>query len=250
MRKTETTTTTERTRPAQARPASRPAQRRFQIHVTDKDIARAQRNNSYHCVVTQAIARIIPDAARIEVDTQSIRFTRAQSGERYVYLTPYAAQGYVIAFDAGEPIEPFSFRLNEQRMLHVRRQLSTPAGKAARKAAQRVRDAARRLPPGKPAGKTGTAPHLPGGKTGGKTGGQTVVPAGRPRGNATIAADARVAYAQARAAHPGPIQTTSEGERRSPRRVFKTGIRTYGERMLRVNRAKPVDMPPPSVAAE
>lgn len=228
MRKTKTTTAPTRER------------RYFQIQVTDQDIARAKRNNSHHCVVTQAIARMIPDAARIEVDTQSIRFTRAQSGARHVYLTPYAVQGYVIAFDAGEPIEPFSFRLDHHRMLHVRRQLLTPAGKAAANAASRVRDAARRrgphvedgLPPATsvPASAGKSRPSSTARERGGKT---------------AVAADARAAYAQARTAHPGQVVVSTEGERRAPRRVFKTGIRVYGQRLLRINRPKP-----PSVAAE
>ena len=60
-------------------------QKRFKVEVTEEDISKAQRNNSYKCVVAQAIARTIPDATRIEVDTQAIRFTRAETGERWLY---------------------------------------------------------------------------------------------------------------------------------------------------------------------
>lgn len=88
-------------------------QTRFTISVTEQDIERAHRTDSYRCVVAQAIARSIPDAHNIDVDTQTVRFTR--QGERLWYLTPYAVQGYVIAFDAGDPIEPFDFTIQNPR---------------------------------------------------------------------------------------------------------------------------------------
>jgi hypothetical protein len=67
-----------------------------------------------------------------------------------VYVTSHAVQGYVVAFDAGEPIEPFTFRLDKRRRLHVRRRVLAPAGKAAINAAGRARRVAakaRRTPP-------------------------------------------------------------------------------------------------------
>lgn len=85
------------------------------LEAIQSDIDRAVQNNSSRCVIAQAIVRSIPTAKRVEVDMQTIRWT--QDGERIVYITPYAVQDYLIAFDAGDKIEPFKFKLNrEQRM--------------------------------------------------------------------------------------------------------------------------------------
>jgi hypothetical protein len=199
---------------------------RFIIEVTEKDIARAHQNDSYKCVVAQAIARNIPDAHRIEVDTQAIRFTRTSTQQRYVYLTPYAVQGYVIAFDAGEKIEPFRFGLNERGLLRAKRRILTPAGKIANAAAKRAHTRARRRPSSVV---TGSQPPV-------EPGSQAREIADRDN---ILSVTAREAYAQARAANPGPITSTNDGERRAPRRVFKTRVREYGHRVLRINQPTP-----------
>ena len=198
-----------------AKPSPKPNpshSQRFRIEVTPKDIARAHQNDSYKCVVAQAIARTIPDAHRIEVDTQAIRFTRATTGSRYVYLTPYAVQGYVIAFDAGDKIEPFRFNLSERGMLRAKRRVLTPAGRKANAAASRVRKAAK-------------VPRPPGQFEPDSTGSNSQV-------------NARAAYAQARIENPGPTVHVDDGERRAPKRVFKTRVREYGHRLLRINQPK------------
>jgi hypothetical protein len=165
------------------------------ITITEKDIERAHRNNSYKCVVAQAIARTLPDAHHIEVDTQTIRFTDRH--ERKAFLTPYAVQGYVVAFDAGDQIVPFSFQLRNP--VPVRQPKMTAGGKLAHQASVRARRRAR---------KSGS--------------------------NATVAA--REAYAAVKAAHPGPTnESTNAPARPAPPRVFKTKQRTYGMRVLRIN---------------
>jgi len=113
------------------------------IDVTQADIDRAKIKDSSRCVVATAIARSIPGASRISVDVQTIRFTLA--GERFVYLTPPAVTGYVIAFDAGEDIRPFRFRLRQDQELRVRRQTKTDAGKAKDTARNREKAARRKL---------------------------------------------------------------------------------------------------------
>lgn len=189
---------------------------RFNVEVTDKDIERAKQNDSYRCVVAQAVARTIPDATRIEVDTQSIRFTR--DGARFIYLTPYAVQGYVIAFDAGESIEPFSFQLrNPQR---VARRVRTETGLAAVRAADRARVAAS-------AGDR-SAPVKGGAES----------PRRKPSRKASPKDDARAAYAAVAAGRTEPMTvTTGDGPRprRSPPRLFKGKQRSYGHRLLRIN---------------
>ena len=81
----------------------------------------------------------MPSATYIDVDTQAIRFTL--DGERLLYLTPYVVQGYIIAFDAGEKIEPFQFQLRDPKRITRRK---SAAGKAANKAADQARGAAQK----------------------------------------------------------------------------------------------------------
>jgi hypothetical protein len=181
--------------------------KRITIKVTEADIERAHRNDSYKCVVAQAIARTVSGATNIDVDTQAIRFT--VDGERRVYMTPYAVQGYVIAFDAGDPIEAFSFQLRDP--VKVKRQVKTEAGKIAARAAENARHATRkaRLEP--------------------LASGSIAIP-----DEANEAAKA--AYAEARKAHPGATNQLAAPGRAAPPRVWKKKRRAYGHRLLRINR--------------
>src|SRR6185503_2198742 len=144
---------------------------RIRVQVTESDIKRAVKSNSMHCVVAQAIARTVPGASRIDVDLQSIRWS--QDGERHIYLTPYSVQGYVIGFDAGDEIQPFTFALDSRRRVITKKQVSTAAGKKVQKAANEKRAAARNakqlelaaagdvLPPPSPAERAVAAEKLP-----------------------------------------------------------------------------------------
>jgi hypothetical protein len=172
------------------------------ITITEKDIAKAHRNDSYKCVVAQAIARTFPDSHHIEVDTQTIRFTDGH--QRKSYLTPYAVQGYVVAFDAGDRIEPFTFQLRNP--VPVRQTKNTPLGRRARREAQRSRRKAK---------KSGTV-------------------------DPKVAASE--AYAAVRAEHPSTVFVETPPQdaevRTTPPRVFKLKHRTYGMRVLRINRER------------
>jgi hypothetical protein len=172
-------------------------QTRWNIEVGEEDIAKAHKNDSYKCVVAQSIARTIPDASNIDVDIQSIRFTR--QGERFVYLTPYAVQGYVVAFDAGEEITSFAFQLRDPRKVARRRQ--TEAGRVITRTAKRVQRA-------------------------------------QKKGDVLASAKARTELEAVKAAYVGAPRGTEaqqEGEGKTPPRVFKKRRRAYGHRMLRIN---------------
>lgn len=185
------------------------ARTRFTVEITESDIERAHKNDSYNCVVAQAVARTVPDATRIEVDTQSIRFTTQD--ERRIYMTPYAVQGYVIAFDAGDPIEPFSFQLRDPK--RVARRVRTEAGRVVQRAQNKARRAVakERLT-------------------------KQTSPTPRPDvGSAEPdAVQAKAAYAEARAAHVGEKLSEQKGHT-APPRVFKKKQRSYGHRLLRIN---------------
>jgi len=192
-----------------------PTATRYNIEVSDADIAKAKRNDSYMCVVTQAIARAIPDATRIETDTQTTRFTR--NGERLMFLTPYAVTGYIIAFDAGDPIEPFTFQLRNP--IHAKRQRMTEAGhkvnRARKTARQKVVKKAR----------------------------EAGIPLDAPEVQAEAREAAKAAYAAASADHADAKKRLTTPGRRVMPRVFKRKERAYGHRLLRINQ-KPVEAAP------
>lgn len=78
------------------------------IEVTQEDIDAAIRNNSSHCAVASAIQRQVA-SQRVAVDIQTIRMTMKGTSQRRIYLTPAKVQQYIIDFDAGDPLKPFSF---------------------------------------------------------------------------------------------------------------------------------------------
>jgi hypothetical protein len=177
---------------------------RVWIDVTEKDAERGTRENSSICAVAVAIARTVSDATRIEVDTQTIRFTT--QGERRVYLTPAAVQGYVIAFDAGDDIGPFRFQLRDP--VRARRRIQTELGKQL----QGEYDQRRRHP--KVAGK-----------------GLPATPQKGDKGLSTSKKDRTSAIET----NPGAVRVSDRGGRTPPPRVFKTKRRVYGHRVLRIN---------------
>jgi hypothetical protein len=91
---------------------------RFRIYVTKEILETAIKRDSHHCAVQMSIEDQIPWAKRITVDTQTIRFTddRKKATGRWVrnwYLTPRVIQQYIVDWDAGKPVKPFSFLLKQ-----------------------------------------------------------------------------------------------------------------------------------------
>ena len=117
---------------------------RIGVDVTQEDIDKAIQNDSSKCVVAQAIARTVPTAHRISVDIQTVRFTDSR-GVRRVYLTPTAVEQYIIAFDAGDTIEPFGFGLYDSQRVNVPRRTKTTAGKKRDAAGQKAKKTAERV---------------------------------------------------------------------------------------------------------
>lgn len=81
------------------------------INVTEADIAGAIRNASKHCAVATGVKHSLDGIVRPQVDIQTIRFSDALTGTRYIYLTPPIVADYIVAFDAGDEIKPFEFDL-------------------------------------------------------------------------------------------------------------------------------------------
>ena len=88
------------------------------VNVTAEDIRDAEKEMSTTCMVARAIKREIVGSSHLLVDIQTIRFTMMDEGIRYVYLTPPEIQDYIVAFDAGDPIQPFTFKLQHVAYSH------------------------------------------------------------------------------------------------------------------------------------
>jgi hypothetical protein len=197
------------------------------IQVTEADIAKAEQNNSMRCVVAQAIARTIPGATRIDVDTQSVRWT--EGGERQIYLTPYSVSGYVIAFDAGDPIEPFTFVLDDRRRVPVKTQRKTEAGKAIVRADYKKKQKKAKADQLElvAAGKGDPAP-TPAERKAAKA----LLPEVQA---AVVEAETEAAVTRAELADLPQVERFGEGRPTPQKRVFKTSERHYGHRVLRIN---------------
>jgi hypothetical protein len=196
------------------------------IEVTQHDIDRAKVNDSSRCVVATAVARSIPGASRISVDVQTIRFTL--SGERFVYLTPPAVTGYVIAFDAGEEIHPFRFRLRQDQELRVRRQTATEPGKAKKKARNEVAAARRKAEQAEQAAASPEA---------------SAADKRAAREARRALADTEAERAAVMAAYAGqPAYETDDPALPPPTmRMHKARQRHYGHREMRINQARDGD---------
>lgn len=89
----------------------------LRIHVEGHHIESAQRKNSHHCMIADAIKDALPEAKYLRIDLQSIRFTifdetryREEGiGVRYQYFTPTIAQHAILKFDQGIKVREFEF---------------------------------------------------------------------------------------------------------------------------------------------
>lgn len=107
--------------------SSTPRAPRLIIDLTADIIRDSKTRDSSHCMIAEAVRAAYPDATKVSVDIQTIRFTDPKKGFRYVYLTPRAAQVAIVRFDQGDLPEPFKFRLGGgQVALAGRRAASRP----------------------------------------------------------------------------------------------------------------------------
>lgn len=81
------------------------------IVVTDDLIKTSEVRSSSHCMIAEAVRASVPNAQKITVDLQTVRWSDATKGLRYIYLTPRTAQVALINFDQGERPDAFEFRL-------------------------------------------------------------------------------------------------------------------------------------------
>jgi hypothetical protein len=201
------------------------------IRVTQADIDKAIVKNSSHCVVATAIARSIPDANRIVVDVQAIRFSTRTKAQRHTYLTPPVVAGYVVAFDAGDPIHPFRFTLrSDQHMLtRTDKGPATTAGKETdrtRQAVSRAQRSVKRAEAKVSQLRTQKAPAVQISRA------ETAVTAKR-----AVVAEREEARESVLAAYEGQRRSEPKDKSLPPPipKVFKRKERSYGIRLLRIN---------------
>lgn len=89
------------------------------IVVSQEDCNDGVRNNERFCVVATAIARMEPEANRIEVNVNTIRFSLKENGKvfRLAYRTPAAVQVYLRSFDAGNEPKPMKIELDNPQIV-------------------------------------------------------------------------------------------------------------------------------------
>lgn len=92
---------------------------RYEVTITEQDCADGVRNNERLCVVATAIARLLPDATRIEVNINTIRFSLTEGGKTYrlAYPTPEPVKVYIRSFDAGAGARPMTFVLDNPQIV-------------------------------------------------------------------------------------------------------------------------------------
>jgi hypothetical protein len=197
------------------------------VKVTEEDIAKAHIGDSFKCVIAQAIRRQLPSARKIEVDIQTIRWS--DDNGRHVFLTPYAAAGYVIAFDAGEDLFPFRFRLRDAVPTVQKRAISETA-RAAKRSRDNVNHERQRM---KAAETVLADPKTPSDKA---AAAQERVNEGPERIKAAEAMHEDLKAAYKAAGRSMAEERTTETTRRIPT-LHKKKRREYGVRALRVNQA-------------
>ena len=85
------------------------------LTITDDDFDQAQaaRSHSGRCMIAQAITAKYGKESRPIVDSDFIRITNPENGDRLFFRTPPTAAAALISFDAGiKPRFPFRFRAN------------------------------------------------------------------------------------------------------------------------------------------
>lgn len=103
---------------------------RLEVTISQQDCDDGCRGTEHYCVVATAIMRLLPEANRIEVNINTIRFSMKDDKDktvRYAYPTPPAVKVYIRAFDAGAKAKPMKFTLYRPQTAE---KLPTPKGKA------------------------------------------------------------------------------------------------------------------------
>lgn len=147
--------------------AHNPRAPRVKVIVTKEQIEDSVERDSSHCMIAEAVKAAYPNAKKVSVDLQTIRFSDPEKRSRYTYLTPRRAQVALVQWDQGIKPEPFDLTLRQgQVTFSGSRQVreSKPISEAQRRALAKARKVskAKLVPRDK---KNGIVPEKVGGKT-------------------------------------------------------------------------------------
>lgn len=81
------------------------------VSVGQEEIDNAHRANSQKCMVHQSIERDYPTLKNIVVDKNQVRVTDPDRNVIYTFDMAPLAKAAILKWDAGEPVQPFSFKL-------------------------------------------------------------------------------------------------------------------------------------------
>ena len=168
----------------------------------------------------------------VSTDVQTIRFT--VDGERRIYLTPPAAVGYVVAFDRGDDLHPFAFRLSENYRVSARQDKATPAKLERMRARAAAVKAEKKAATAKAKAATETDPARA------AVAKQDAAAAERAAEQATAKkaeTDAATAGVPKYVPDLTPDPDTGRRKRQAPPRTYKQATRSYGHRQMAINQA-------------
>lgn len=100
---------------------------RYTFDVTQEDIDKGMRENSHNCAVARAMARAIPNGVNFDVTMQTMRCTI--DGKRYAWLAAFSVQEYIVAYDDGRKVSPFTVHIRNPQTWNSRQKSSR--GRAA-----------------------------------------------------------------------------------------------------------------------
>lgn len=134
-----------------AKPTLKGTNRVIAVNVAQPIVDQAEKRDSGHCMIADALRAAVPDAKSVSVDLVTIRFTDPSKRQRYIYLTPLRVQQALVDFDQGRHNGPFRFQLKKAVQVVESGERKMPDGtrKAPSRAVQKVVGAAGRNQPTK-----------------------------------------------------------------------------------------------------
>ena len=87
--------------------------KKITVTLTAQDCADGVRGEQCYCVVSTALARIIPEASIFTTNLDHVKWSIDHKGKRYrvQFTSPPEVQEYIRAFDAGEVAHAMTFTL-------------------------------------------------------------------------------------------------------------------------------------------
>lgn len=81
------------------------------INVTIEHIEKGKKHDCGECPIALAIKEVVKDGVEFGVGTGRVTFQQPNSGEYHSEYLPLVATGFIMGFDRGYPVVPFTFEL-------------------------------------------------------------------------------------------------------------------------------------------